>query len=227
MSRILKGGSDQAQSMRAAEVKKAQGVRDVELPKFRLMQAANTLTKAESDTLVEQARVQARKEGFAEAEARLKKPLASAVENLEGVLDELSRFRRELFEEVEEDILGLLQRMAGKILKKELSLQPEVLKDLVGRAIETVDKEREILVLINPTDRMQFQKAKADFLEKFQGVEQVDIQESKEVPQGSALVKTRTREVEVNVEKMVDHLLQQISMGKEKPIETGDDEDKV
>src|SRR5690606_38578852 len=98
----------------------------------------------------------AKREGMKEAEQKLATPLRTALGNLENLLDEISRFRRELFKESEAEIWDFIQRVCKRILMKELSLDPNVLKSIVEKGLEILGKQKKVVVLFNPSDEAFF-----------------------------------------------------------------------
>jgi flagellar assembly protein FliH len=84
-------------------------------------------------------RLQAAKaEGYREAESRSMAQVRAALENIEKVVDEISKFRRELFKECDRDVFELVGVIAKKVVLKELSLNPDLLKDIVFAIISFI-----------------------------------------------------------------------------------------
>lgn len=228
MSRIVRGQSEDIQGMRLEKTQAAvASAKDFAVPTFRSFHANNVMAIDEAEQMAKRSASEARAKAMKEAEQKLKQPLGAAVENLEGVLDELSSFRRELFKETEAEVLGLVNLICKKILQTELKLQPEVLTDLIEKSFESLEKEKKISVYINPSDGQMFKSAKPDFLSKFESNDQIHFSEHQQIPVGTALVHTENCEVEISTEKMVDHLLGKVLQAESVAEETGDEGDKV
>ena len=194
---------------------------------FRGMRVEGTYTHQEVEMAKQTAHQEGIQVGMQQAEAQLVAPLRTAVENMENVLDELSRFRRELFHESEQEILDFIRLVSKRVLGRELKLDPEALKAVVTQALSLLEKQKRISIEFHPDDASMFQHAKPDFLERFKGIEDLEVHQDAQVPAGSAILKTRNVEMEVNFSSMVDHLLEQIQIAKIAAKEVNDEEDQV
>ena len=226
MSRIVRGESALVKSVQISNPNKAEAV-PFGLRAFKGFSVDGTYTHQELETQIAKARQEGIREGAAAAEARASEPLRQALENLERVMDELSRFRRDLFKESEQEILDLIRGVAKRVVFKELSLSPELLTEVVAKAIGLLEKQKRLEIVINSKDFETFQNAKADFLAKFKGVEELEVTVDSNVEPGSALVKSQTLELDVKMNDMVDHLMNQISAPQNVVNEVNDDGDKV
>lgn len=186
-----------------------------------------TFSRVEVDQFVEQARQEAKMQSAQETERRVMTPVSTALQNIESILDEFSRFRRELFKESEAEVIELIRFLAKKVLHRELATQPEVLKGMVEKALELVEKQKQIVVLFSHADMKFFQSAKADFLQMFSNSTDLRFNADPQMPQGQVLIKTEALQVDVNVDSMIDHLLNQVVQEKVSDKEVNDEGDKA
>jgi len=226
LSRIVRGNSEAIKEMKLEKRPKAQA-KDFAMPHFRGFHAHNLISLDEANDRANQAAAEARIAAFKEAEQKLKAPLQSALENLEGVLDELSRFRRELFKEAETELIDLIKRLSKKILLHELQMKPEILKGIVEQAVKTLEQEKRIQVYLNDADYQSFGSASSGFLSQFKDRNEIEIHTHPELVRGSALVQTINCELDVNVESMVDKVISEIKQKQYETSETGNEGDKV
>jgi len=176
---------------------------------------------------VEKAKAEAKAAGVSETEKRVSGPVNAALLNVESILDELSKFRRELFKEAEAEVVEMIRFVSKKILRRELATQPETLKAMVEKALEIVEKQKQIVIHFSAADMNFFQKAKADFLQMFSGSTDLRFNADPQLPQGQVLIKTETLQVDLNVEDMLDHLLNQVAQAKVSDKEVNDEGDKA
>jgi len=224
LSRIISGPSSEVQDWKMD----AGGARRTRTGHtFLTGKVDGTFSKVELEQAMEKARQEGRQQGVAEAEKRLTQPLQTALQNLEGVLDEVSRFRRELFKEAEVEVIELVRYISKKVLGKELSLNADLLKDLVEKGLEIVEREKQLSIQFNPADLKTFQKAKQDFLQKFSTASEMRFMADSNIPAGTAMIRTENIQVDVDVQKMVDHLLEQVQQSKMSDREANDEGDKT
>ena len=222
LSRIVRGAS--------ADVKviaEGVGVKALNMPAFRSLKVEGTFTQKELDDAKAKSRQEGFQEGMKEAEKRLTAPIRAALENLESILDEFSVFRRDLFKESSEEIVELVRKLSKRVVHKKLSLNEEILKELVNKGLEYLERQKKVTVRLNTANHQMFVKAKPDFLEKFKNIEELDLLVSSEVPQGSAILETKTCELDIKLEDMVDHVLAQAVKGQSKPDQVNSEEDRL
>jgi flagellar assembly protein FliH len=195
----------------ASNVGKAEGF---EGKSFSLGKVQGSMDEAEVSILLEQAKSTGRIEGQRESERKMLTTVNQGLQSLEGVLDEISRFRRELFKEAEEEVIEFVRLLAKKVISKELSLAPELLKAMVEQSFNAIEKEKKINVLVNPSDLAIFSTAKEDFLKKLEGVSEMRIASDSRIQQGTAFIKTEALQVEVSVESMIDQMMREVVQAK-------------
>ena len=137
MSRIVRGESQEVKNLRP-ETKSA--VKDFARPHFRAIHAADTLTLEEADQKIKEAIQKSKLQALQEAEAKMKQPVQTAIQNVESLLDEISRFRRDLFKEAEQEILEMVGKICKRVLASELKTQPELLLNVVQKGLDYLEK---------------------------------------------------------------------------------------
>lgn len=226
MSRIIRGLSESVKELeRSAGRPHRPG--EFRSPVFHAFRSSDTISLEEAKELAAREAEAARQIAFVDAEAKLKEPLQQSLESLENVLDEISRFRRDLFREAETEAVDLIKRLCALILGEELKREPENILKIFQKAVSVIEKEKFIHVRVNPSDAELFRQAKADFLQKFASLSDIEIEEDDSVPVSGAILKSETRQVDMTVEQMVEHLISSARESLNESKETGDEGDKV
>jgi len=226
LSRIIRNLAEGIKKMEF-QAPKPHEAKSISLPQFRAFHSQDMMPIEDAEEKARQAAAKAKAEALQEAEKKLKSPLQNALGKLEGILDEISQFRRELFKESESDIIELVRRISKRILLQELRTQPEILTQIVQTALEHLGKEDLIVMVFNPQDKSLFDSAKDGFLKDLKNKSEIEFQTDAQIPSGSALLKTETKEVDVRLEEMVDQILGYIDESRSDPQEPGDEGDKV
>lgn len=224
MTKIVRSNSDEVKEMKASKSSTKGKPSEFHAPQFKMIRSADSYTKEELQEYVENARSEGKAEGYKEAEKRLSKPLNQILEAFEK---EMTQLRKDLFKESEEDALELIKAIAKKVLRRELQLEPEALKQIVERAFDEMAKEKHIHLLVSRQDEELLKRAKPELIEKFQSIEEINIQVDNQIPEGSVVLRSAQKEVGAGVDDMVEHIFNQLIEKKDTPKETGDEDDKV
>jgi flagellar assembly protein FliH len=107
--------------------------------------------------------LQARQAGFAEGEAvarnQLEKPLAEAADRLSATVAELAGLRPQLRREAEEDLVRLAVAVARRVLRRELTADPEAILGIVKAALDRIDAREILRLRVHPQDLALIQQA--------------------------------------------------------------------
>lgn len=98
------------------------------------------------------AREQGRTEGLREGAARAEEKLTSAVLALQSVAESISASRRQHLQELDANLCALALAVAKRIVLREITTDPSIVRDWVRRALELVGPDAPIDVRLNPID---------------------------------------------------------------------------
>jgi flagellar assembly protein FliH len=115
---------------------------------------ANEARIAELESLLEQrvheARESGRREGDAEGRTRAADDLRAAIERLANSISELDQFRGQLLRQTEGDAVRLSIAIARRVLRRELTVDPEAIEGLVRAALERLQSQENCRVRMHP-----------------------------------------------------------------------------
>lgn len=115
---------------------------------------SNEKRTAELEKLVEQrvheARNAGRREGEAEGKARAEDELRSAIDRLAISVSEVDQYRTQLLRQTESDAVRLSIAIARRVLRRELTVDPEAIEGLVRAALERLQSQDSFRVRMHP-----------------------------------------------------------------------------
>ncbi len=131
------------------------------------------------------------KNGLQEAKAEIAKLKESMVEFLST--------KEEVYEHLSNDILEIALAVARKIIRKEVLLDPEILKNVIGEVLDEVDfEEQKITLNINPEDVEVARSFMPELLKANNLEARVVIIEDEEIQEGSCKVTTSNGIIDAN-----------------------------
>ena len=131
--------------------------------------------KSRRDELVKQGFDQGRKDG-----------IASVTEELARVLSEVAEIRGS----ASERLVQLATKIAHKVLKEAVSLNPDVVVSMARRALEEVRWCREITLRINPEDLEIIRKQRQKLTALLDSVNELRLEGDPQVERGGCLVES-------------------------------------
>ena len=218
MSRILRGDSGEAKDIKLSS--QAEAIAGVESLSFQRMHSSDFISVTDAQAQLDAAISDLRSEMLSEAQKELEEP----IQNIKSLLADLSALRQQVFEDCEKEMIDLLQLLSKKLFAKELSLQPDILTNLIKNSLNEMLKEREIDIKINPKDH-EYLKASLDELQQ-SGV-QIRLTEDRAVDAGCAELVSKNQKIDLNIGKVIDSFFSRVREEKSEVQETGDEGDKL
>ncbi|MBL8228696.1 MAG: hypothetical protein JNL98_09475 [Bryobacterales bacterium] len=140
----------------------------------------------------------ARQEADAAAEARWKE----ALEKTSRALADLAAFRPKLRREAEEDVVKLSVAMARRILRRELTIDPEAMAGLVKAALERVELRETHRVRLRPEDAPLIKA----FLDRIGSPHRIDVVADNAIERGGLLFETQRGTMDASVETQLEEI---------------------
>jgi len=149
---------------------------------------------------------QARRAGFEEGQAAARRslegPLKEALERSARTLAELAGLRRLLRQEAEQDLVRLAVAIARRILRRELSTDPQAILGLVKAAFERLDTREVLRIRVHPEDARTLEGCFADL-----GVPQrIEVVADRRLERGALLVESERGELDASVETQLEEI---------------------
>jgi flagellar assembly protein FliH len=149
---------------------------------------------------------QARKAGFEEGQAAarrsLEAPYREALGRAAQAVAELASLRQRLRRETEEDLVRLAVAIARRILRREISTDPEAILGLVKAAFDRIDAREVIRLRAHPEDARTLEASFADL-----GLpERIEVIADKKLERGALLIETERGELDASVETQLEEI---------------------
>ncbi len=139
-----------------------------------------------------------REEGEAAAAAKWEPALENAARSLSAVASLRARLRRE----AEQDVIRLASAMARRILRRELSIDPEAISGLLKTAFERLDMREASRIRIRPEDRETI----AACLARIGGPSRIEIIPDSTLERGAFLLESDRGQLDASVETQLDEI---------------------
>lgn len=153
-------------------------------------------------------RRQSFQEGYRQAQATHLQEAAGHMERLKALLQELSRLKREILKDSEQEILRLALAIAAKILRSEAKIDPGYLLPIIRESIVAIDARSIVKIRLRPDDLRYLRGVDGSFLEELENLRNIVLEEDRAVAWGGAIIETTSGELDARLEKQLDELEQ-------------------
>jgi len=180
---------------------------------FQRMAAVAEAGPSESDKLqhaFELEKQQAREEGLAQGLEKGKQAvtaeLESVIQKLRRAYMDIEKYRQQLYLKAETESVELALAVARRIIGQEISLDRQIVLNVVKGALDKVINHEKVKIRINPQDLEAVQTALFEFLPHVEKLENVHFEADAAITTGGCVVETNFGTVDARIESQLDQI---------------------
>jgi len=155
-----------------------------------------------SDESLREARQAGFREGEAAGRSAAQAELRPALERLARTVEELAQLRPRLREQAEKDLVRLAVAIARRVLRRELSVDPQAIAGLVKAALEQLASGERVRVRVHPEHEAAVRECLADAGRS----EAIEIASDAALERGSAIFETARGDLDASAEAQLTEI---------------------
>lgn len=167
------------------------------------------------------ARKQAFRLGVSRAERLAERRLAQAVSNemtlikneVGAFCDALVAEQARVWESVQPQLAHLALEIAARVVKAELSLNPDVVVQITRHALRRLEGCESVRIRVNPDDVEKVRARREEILGLFEGLRNVEINEERRVAVGGVQIETDAGTLDARIETQIAEIGRAFSAG--------------
>ncbi|MBI5810778.1 MAG: hypothetical protein HZB21_06295 [Deltaproteobacteria bacterium] len=132
-------------------------------------------------------------------------------QGLGDVLEELFRFKVELYGPCEQEMVDLTLAIAKKVIQREVEIRKEVVLDCVRAGLKALVAAGTVLIRVNPKDLEVIHQYKSEFARYSDGVKGVSIEADDNVSRGGCVIETNYGEVDVTIDGILNEIEERLN----------------
>jgi len=156
---------------------------------------------------VEEAFARGRREGVAQAEARLETTLQALTQSLEDV----SRLRESLAQSGSRDMLRLVMAIAEQVVRRRIEVDQEIILGVIKDALQASVRADSYRICISPADLEAVTSQKPLFLASISGLKNLSIETDPTISPGGCRVDSELGDVDATIESQLDAIRQTLA----------------
>jgi len=169
---------------------------------------------AAAATLHEAARAEGYAEGRARAEQEARAAIAAGVEaeadslrqDMEAFCEAVILEQQRVWQEIEGQLKDLSMEIAERVLKAELTVNPDVVVQITQHAMRRLADKDQVRIRVNPDDVERLRDHRDEIMRLFEGLRSVEILEDRRVGIGGVQIETDTGMVDARIETQMHEL---------------------
>jgi flagellar assembly protein FliH len=180
---------------------------DGDVPKPRTAEQQAELVVRQAKMEAAEIEKQAYERGFIEGQKAGKevgeKTLEALLKQYAKRLEELNDLRKEIFATSEREVLRLALEIARKVIRREVSVDEELILTLVKVALNRLAEQTVMTVRVNPKDYQSIQRYQAAYSPTSSLNEGVKLMEDPSISRGGCLIETESGIIDARIEEQL------------------------
>ncbi len=140
--------------------------------------------------------------GIEEGREKVEPVLDSFKKGIEGLL----RYRREIYERSEGELLKLVIAVARRVIHKELSLNRDVILSVIRDAMKNVLSQDRITIRVNPADFEIAVASRPDFKDLVDDINNISFKGDESISRGGCIIDTNHRTIDARIEQQIKEI---------------------
>jgi len=163
-------------------------------------------TKKKAETIEKEAHLKGEKRGLEEG----KKKLDMTINGLEKLLDEIQSHKEKKYQGAEKELLDLVLLISKKIIQQEITLNKNIVLNIVKAAITSAAGNEEIKIRINSEDYDNVVKYKEEFIKYVDGLKNISFEADNSILQGGCLIETIYGDIDARLDKQLEAMKEKL-----------------
>ena len=196
--------SDKARNFDQSNVNKAkQGV--MELLKDAMEKAKKQVTEIKANAKKEGYDT-GFKDGFKNGKDAAKEEFSPFLKTTQDLIEELSEFRKEMYEKVEREMVELVINLTKKVIHFEFSKREDAVQDMIRLAVQSVLDRESMVIKIHPTDKEYAESFRPELLHMFSEIKNITFVANSGIARGGCVVETNFGVIDAQIEKLEEQI---------------------
>lgn len=143
-------------------------------------------------------------------------------ERVKKIHEEMLRQKVEIFEKNEEELIELAYQIAVKIVKKEIEIDKNIIKNNLMEALKKVPISKSITIIVNWEDLEYIKSIKNQLFSEIQGVEKIEIVENKSIERGGCILETSMGTIDATISSQLEIIFEKLTEASNQKNKSGE-----
>ncbi len=148
-----------------------------------------------------------RQEGNRQINAELK----AVLEDARKILDKLEKEREECLEDEENRVLKIITQISKKLLKRDLSINPEMSLEFIKSGISSLSHRSIVNISVNPETASKLNEIREEILTNNPGIESLNISSAKHLDHGDLVLESNRERLDLRLDSQLEELLKNMT----------------
>lgn len=179
---------------------------EVDVEAERYIEEAKGKAKEMEDEAYKKGFSDGKKEGIEIGRKEASERIEPVLDSFKKGVEELSIYRREIYERSEGEVLELVLSVAKRVIHKEISLSRDVILSVIRAAMKSVLSQDKITLRVNPGDLEIAMASKPDLKGLVDDINNISIKGDESISRGGCIIETDHRTIDARIEQQIKEI---------------------
>jgi flagellar assembly protein FliH len=158
-------------------------------------------------------------EGFQKGENAAREEFSPFLETVQGLISDLSGFRKNMYDQLEREMVQMVVDLAKKVIHFEFSTRDDAVQEMIRLAVESVLDRESMVIKINPADKGYAESFRPELHHLFSEIKNITFEAHSGVDRGGCVVETNFGVVDARIDKLGEQMDRILNLAPQSPDE--------
>ena len=144
--------------------------------------------------------------GFNKGKESAKEEFSPVLETTQQLVEELSGFRKEMYDKVEREMIEMVISLTKKVIHFEFSTREDAVQDMIRLAVQSVLDRESMVIKIHPTDKEYAESFRPELHHMFSEIKNITFVAHSGIERGGCVVETNFGVIDARIEKLEEQI---------------------
>ena len=145
-------------------------------------------------------------DGFKKGEDAAREEFKPFLETIQGLISDLTRFRKDMYDKGEREMVEMVIGLAKKVIHFEFSTRDDAVQEMIRLAVQSVLDRESMVIKINPTDKGYAESFRPELHHLFGEIKNITFEAHSGVERGGCVVETNFGVVDARIDKLGEQM---------------------
>ena len=158
-------------------------------------------------------------EGFKKGEDAAREEFKPVLEALEGLILDLTGFRKDMYDKAEREMVEMVVGVAKKVINFEFSTRDSAVPEMIRLAVQSVIDRESMIIKINPLDKGHADDFRPELQRLFSDIKNITFEANSGVERGGCIVETSFGVIDARVDILGEQIDRILNLAPSEPEE--------
>jgi flagellar assembly protein FliH len=156
-------------------------------------------------------------DGFNKGKEAAKEEFSPVLETTQHLVEELSEFRKEMYDKVEREMIEMVIAITKKVIHFEFSTREDAVQDMIRLGVQSVLDRESMVIKIHPTDKEYAESFLPELKHMYSEIKNITFAANSGIERGGCVIETNFGVIDARIEKLEEQIDRILNLAPTQP----------